>query len=94
MLPVCLRARVSQSQLLRFVADSQYRAIVGLWLRYPVIAHMDRINDVAHAREGAVFGGLDAVVLVETGWYLTGRGEFGVWNSFDVYRLYYDQNLP
>jgi hypothetical protein len=63
-----------QSQLLRFVADSQYRTIVGLWLGYPVVTHMDRVNDVAHVRDDGKLEGLDGVGLVERKWCLTGCG--------------------
>jgi hypothetical protein len=56
---------------------------------------MDRIDDVAHVRDDRKLDGLDAVVLVETGWCLTGGGESGVWNSSDVYRVYSAvQSLP
>jgi hypothetical protein len=42
---------MAQPQLLRFVADAEYWAIIGLRLRYPVVAYVDCVDDVAHRRD-------------------------------------------
>jgi hypothetical protein len=53
-LPLCLRTRVPESQLLGFFANTQCRTIVGLWLWNPMVARVDRVNDVAHI-QGSVY---------------------------------------
>jgi hypothetical protein len=69
MLPLNLRTRIAKPQLLRFIAHSQYGAIIVLRLWYPVIAHVDRVDDFAHVWNGGELEGLTRSHRLRERWF-------------------------